>query len=235
VALNSPWYSSGTFWAGVGAVAAVLAVIVTIVLWRVGSPRRRLELRILTITPLLSRHGRGPELSIWAEGAVVSDPYVVIVRLRNRSRRDIRSSDFDQGKFLVLDFQAPIVALEVDGGARLALDSVRWQSDTAQVGPALIGGRQDIRLTVITDGEPAICWESPLVGVDIESSRRDPVFRLVGALALAGSGGLLTGIVIALYGYGHRPFPGYLQPGFVALVTALFLLSLIVMLRAPRG
>jgi hypothetical protein len=53
---DGSWYASGAFWGAIGAVAAIAAVVVSLLVWVIGPPRRRLSVRTLTTVPLLSRH-----------------------------------------------------------------------------------------------------------------------------------------------------------------------------------
>lgn len=177
---SGPLYSSGTFWAATGAIAAFAALAVSVILWRVGAPRRVLRLTVPVVASLRSSHwARSPgKLEISMDDETVHNPYVVTMNLRNRSRRQIRSDDFDQGRPLLIRFGKPLIAVSADGSARTALDSITYGYSEVSIGPVLIGGGEDIELTLLTDGYPEIDWQNPIVGVRIKDRIKvsDPFF-----------------------------------------------------------
>ena len=56
VLASGAFYTSGTFWGGAGAAVALVAIVVSVILWRFGGPRRRLTYSMPVATPLLSSH-----------------------------------------------------------------------------------------------------------------------------------------------------------------------------------
>lgn len=151
-------------------------------------------------------------------GKQVDKPYVAEIILHNESRRDIRSADFDQGKPLVLEFDAPVIAVSVGGNADIPLDVVVIQSTTVRIGPVLLAGGRKVRLTLVTDGEPRINWQTPLIGVKIESSTRENFSLLFAGLGIAAAGG-------ALFSFGFVVDPSMDEP--VPLNGTLHWLSIV--------
>lgn len=170
---SEPFYASGTFWAGAGVVVALVAIVITVVLWRLGPPRRVLAYSVLGSTPLLSGDLWPGIHRAWfqvlMDGKPLADPYVTLLRVENHSRRDIRSSDFDQGKPLVFNLGAKF-EYATDAGSTIDYKQTLKATDTAiTVGPALIRGRQSLHMSIITEGRPSItCLNPPLVGVTVK-------------------------------------------------------------------
>jgi hypothetical protein len=225
---SGPWYESGTFWGGAGAVAAFAAIVVSVVLWRLGAPSRVLTYDTPVATPLISDqwHGIPGELQVTLDERPIGEPYLVVLRIDNKSRRDIRSSDFDQGRPLVADFGVPLIGASWDGTATIALESVRPGEAEISVGPALIPGGQGLRLILITDGEPMLIWQSPLVGVKVrEQSPADINWRgnsiVIGTMA---STLLFAFGAFAVFG---SPAKGSFATGVVMLVLSVVLLIII--------
>jgi hypothetical protein len=179
----TPWYSSATFWTGAGAAIALLALLVSVVLWFVGSPRRLLVYGLTSDTPLpssdaRSRVGTEPDLQITLSGQALSDPHVASIVVASRSRSDIRSTDFDEGKPLIFDLGAPILKL-LDcntGGQAMPQIRVAVDGNKVGIGPSLIHRRQVISLDLLIDG-PAVlnCGSPSLADVTIRDGTKDNV------------------------------------------------------------
>src|ERR1022692_2874095 len=166
------WYLSGTFWAAAGVVVAVLAAVAVVwVTLTVGFPRRRLYFGLRAAAPLLAAPaGIRSDLELRHRGTALADPRVVTVELVSRGRRDIPSEAFDSGQPLVLDVGAPIVeVLQVTSGPGI-LPAPRITPDGAalNIGPSLIGRRQEITINVLTDGgQPSLACHSALIDVQV--------------------------------------------------------------------
>src|SRR5690349_8100729 len=101
----SHWYTSGTFWAAAGFFAVVLFGVLTVfITYVVGTVRRQITYRLTSNVPLLrqAQSVTRADIQVRLRGMELQNPRVVSVNLTARGRRDIRSSDFDQGKPLVL-------------------------------------------------------------------------------------------------------------------------------------
>jgi hypothetical protein len=188
------FYTSGTFWAGAGALAAFVgAVAVVWVTFVVGLPRRRLYYGIRSAAPLLTappgmrsdlelRHRAAP-LAGAADGdpgpggwQVLADPRVLTIDLVSRGRRDIPSDAYDGGQPLRLDVGARIVRVlrTASSPAAEAAPPVAAGGTSLEIGPGLIRRRQEITLTVLTDGgEPALTCRSPLIDVQVRPRTQD--------------------------------------------------------------
>jgi hypothetical protein len=164
-AVATHWYASGMFWTVGGAVLALVAIIATIVLWLVGTPRGVLEYSLPVIAPLLSQdhNVHGVTVSLGG-GGPLHDPHVVSFEVASRSRRDIRSADFDQQRPLVFDLGTNIVTTrKIDANGIVG----KVGDHTITIGPALIRRRQKLTVDLLTDGVPAVTIDSPIADVTI--------------------------------------------------------------------
>jgi hypothetical protein len=121
--------------------------------------------------------------------------------VQNRSRRDIRSNDFDQGKPLRFDLGAKLSFASVDTTTTtIDYDSTLGNTETViTFGPALIGRGQTLRMTIITEGPPHIsCPNPPLIGVTIKDHEPD-IPLMFGTIFLIMTGISLTGSVTGLF------------------------------------
>jgi hypothetical protein len=169
----SPVYDSLLFWAIVPVGVAVVGIVVPVFLWRVGPPRRLVTYSVLGTTPLLSgahwRVLRHAQLQVVMDGSPLTDPYVWFLRVENHSRRDIRSSDFDQEKPLLFDLGANI-AFAADAGSTIDYEpTLETAESSISVGPMLMPGGKSLQITIITERRPAVtCPNPPLVGVTVK-------------------------------------------------------------------
>ncbi len=174
------WYASGTFWAAAGFVAVVLfGALTVLVTYVVGTPRRQLTYCIISDVSLLAW---APDtareiVQVRFRDQPVQFPRVLSVNLTARGRRDIRSSDFDQGKPLALDVGVRIVGVlakkELPGG---------FTGSTFQIGPTLIRKRQSSNFTFLVDGEGGkLTCVSPLIDVVVREQVPSEMARRVAA------------------------------------------------------
>ena len=152
---SGSFHLSGNFWAPL---AVVVAVLVPVIIWRLGTPSRLLLYSLVSDTALLTSHARartaGAELQIILGGQELTDPHFVALRIESRSRADVRPEDFTAGRALMFELAAPILkVLDADTGGE-AMPEVPTGADGTRVtiGPALINRRQVITLGLLTDG-----------------------------------------------------------------------------------
>jgi hypothetical protein len=167
VLASGHWYSSAFFLGIVGIAVGVAATLVSLVLWRIGGPRKRLYYGLISDTALLgSDLPELPEthLEVTLRGQPVREPHVLGVWFQNWSRSDIRSADFDRGKPLVIDVGASI--LDLLAPERLRRDSpqvtLTIDGTKVEISPALIRARQLIRIDLLTEGPPTLGCSSPI-------------------------------------------------------------------------
>ena len=99
----------------------------------------------------------------------IKSPYLTDLWVENRSRRDIRSSDFDQGKPLRFELGAKIRYVSVARNSTIDYQSAWVDTETAiTLAPVLIRGGQRMRVTIVTDGAAHVtCPHPPLAGVTV--------------------------------------------------------------------
>ncbi|MGW9196581.1 hypothetical protein [Micromonospora chersina] len=119
-------------------------------------PRRRLSIRLLKPARLLGRAGgEVRDLEVSHRGRVLEDPYVVTVIMRNTGRHAIGSSQFDQGRPIQIDLDAPIEAL-LGPASGQATSSVAVDDRVILFGPDLIRRKQEIQIQVLTSRAPVL-------------------------------------------------------------------------------
>jgi hypothetical protein len=189
----SPWYTSGTLWAAVAAVAAVLAVIAAVVVpFMVTFPKRRLMYGMPLSAPMLvAPQGVRGELELRHRGVPLQKTHVVELKLVNRGRRDIPSSDFDNGTPITLDTSARIIELlqTTSEPSTIPAPAVVVDGSALKIGPGLIGRGQRITYTVLVDGEPELKYQGTLQDVQVrqlsdDERASDASNRLVGSVVL---------------------------------------------------
>lgn len=185
------WYTSSTFLTIAGIVAVVvMGVLGAFVAWRVGAPRKILVYSMPSPTCLVSSESLGPsraDIQVAYQGAELADPYVATLRLDSRSRRDIRSADFDSGKPLVFDLGAEIMAVVGATPAGPIAQALTITGGTVRLAPLLIRRGTVLRISLLTDGEPQLTCQSPLADVKVEEGKEPvSVFVRASLLDLAG-------------------------------------------------
>lgn len=239
---SGPWYDSGTLWAAASALMGLLGAIAVLVTWLIGTPRRILICNIPASTSLLTApsHRLGlatSGLEVTYRGKALSDPYLVVLKVESRSRRDIRSRDFDQGKPLIFDIGAPIRAVVGGWGAIGSRIEEVLKIDGSQIKlePVLIRRGKVLHLNLLAEGSPNLSFQSPLIDVTVKQGDPDAVpYR---ALVMG-----WLGVVYATFGLGvfiaalnARPkYPSktsYIAIGaFAGLVFGLGLVALLLAL-----
>ena len=156
---SSPFYESGTFWAGAGTIVGLVSLVAIVwVTWRVANPKRRLWYSMPTVTPLVRRRkGLTRELKITYGDDQLESPYSVNIQIISRGRLDIPRSAFDGEQPLQLDVGAVIVeVLNVATSPNRPIPPVRIDDSRLFVGPALIGRREKIEISLLVDGDPQL-------------------------------------------------------------------------------
>ena len=121
---SGPFYTSLFFWTVASPIICLiiglLTVFVTLGTWRFGPPRPLLIYNMPVATSLLTMDApsfghASSDLKIVYCGHVLTNPYVVRLRVDSQRRKDISSLDFDQEQPVVFDLGAPIHAIASGG------------------------------------------------------------------------------------------------------------------------
>jgi hypothetical protein len=162
------------------------------------------------------------------------------LRVDNRSRRDIRSADFDQDKPLVFDLGADIVMVGDPGPATFPPETLQADGTKIRFGPTLIPGGASLRCTLITEGAPHLTCQSPLVNVKLREQGPDmlrPLWAFVPLILTGVGAALIASGVYSLFGHA-KEIPdiarGVLLLGLAVIILAVA--SFLVMWRVvlPR-
>jgi hypothetical protein len=193
---NGPWYASGLFWGVAGAAIGLAALAAALIIWRVGAPPRLLIYSLPISTSLLTTHsqdfGLGKVgLEVTYLGQVLSNPYVVVLSVDSRSRKDIGSADFDQGLPLVFRLGVPIRGV-LDSQVNIDSNAFEVDDDTVRLKPVLIRRGPVLQLTILTDGPPHLTCQNNLIDVKVREQSPEEL----GEISLGGS--LLLAPVIAV-------------------------------------
>jgi Pentapeptide repeats (8 copies) len=201
--LADQWYSSGTFWTAAGTVAIIITAVGTMcVAWRLANPIRRLKYG-MSVAPLLQRTSNeiSSSLKITWNDKEVKHPHVLELSLISRGRQDIDRGDFD-GQPLPFKVGAVILAVlqTYSSPGTFSNKDVEIQGDTLEVGPSLIGRRQAIKFTLLTDGEPTLSTPATaLRNVQLEPSAEPSRHHLpVTAKFAAGVAATLAAVALIL-------------------------------------
>jgi hypothetical protein len=174
VIASGHWYTSSAFWGPASGVMAVIVVGV-ISVWvalRIANPKKRLEYKV-SGTPLLATQSLGSvepgSVTVAYQGMPVTNPWVVTLDVWSVGRRDIRSSDFDDGRSLRFDLGAEIKAT-LDTTTRFGALTAGYPG-WVELSPCLIRRGHVLTVVALTDGPPTLTYRNPLVDIEIRQAR----------------------------------------------------------------
>ncbi|MGP0022302.1 MAG: hypothetical protein ACLPKE_02905 [Streptosporangiaceae bacterium] len=101
------------------------------------------------------------------------------IRVKSRSRRDIRTTDFENGDPLRFSLGSPVLrTLDTDtGGEAMPQVPIDTEGSAVLVGPGLIKKGQVISIDLLTDGPVTLTCPSPALA-DVTVRRQDEAERL---------------------------------------------------------
>jgi hypothetical protein len=175
--IASAWYTVANLSAA-GVVVALLAAVSTAwVAYSAGFPKRQLLYAMPVVASMLNApEGVRNNLELRHRGVLLTEPYVLEILLFSRGRKDIPSSAFDRDEPVRLDVGVRIVeVLKISSDQKsLAPPRVNVDGTSLSVGPDLIGKRQKIAFTLLTDGgQPVLTCQSSLVDVSVRQRNPD--------------------------------------------------------------
>jgi hypothetical protein len=181
-AAADPWYSSAIFWAIVAGVATVVGTVGTWVTLFVTTPRRRLIFGIRAAAPIMTApEALRSELEVFDRGVKLDQPRFVEIELVGRGRRDIRRSDFGRQPIELTVGGRIVRVLTVNSNESARRPpAVRVSDDgtALHVGPGVIGRRQHIVISLLTDGpKPTLSCQASFADVDVRPARGNEIFR----------------------------------------------------------
>jgi hypothetical protein len=189
LAAGEAWLTSPTTLNVVTALGTMLAGIGAVWVLLLAGPRYRLRYGPLKSEP----HGDGS--------------WKVLIYLSSRGRRDITRQAFDQDEPVAIDIGVPIRELSDAWSSRKTLRMVSHRTEGTRllVGPGLIGRRQDLCFTAMTDAKPKRpACKASLIDVRIRRQLLTPgqrgTFIFFGAFSLGAFGYILVNAVLSLHG-----------------------------------
>lgn len=190
-------------WSVVGGVVGSLALIGVVFQLRsyfLDHPKRQLEYTVTSRR--LVESAPQAKLEVRVSGIEVPDPHLVEFRLRSNSRADIPTSAFDNGNAIKVRVEpGGAFPLDLSGEIRATGGASRgWESAEFQIKPQRIGKGSVLALDFISNGEPGVRVDSPLIDVPIvDATRRSKtVWTTVSSFATIGLASLLPIVLVAL-------------------------------------
>jgi hypothetical protein len=228
---SGAWYASAITIGWVTIAVTLIVGVPTLLVWWSGI-RKRLLVYTVEWTSLLLKdelESSGvDDIEIILRGQSVDNPHLVTLAIASRSRKDIRTEDFDSGKSLLFHLGVPIVAAKsvvfkdqstLALGEDIAHPGLHGTpSKTIQIKPCLVRKGPWCQLHLLTTGPPDVKYESPIANVTVR--RGSPatsklIYVAIGALAgCLLFEGEIEGEIIA------NPHPGWLEV-VIAIVLLL--------------
>ena len=194
---SPPW---ATLWTAAGAIIAVIATAVTIILWWLSNRRRVLLYSTPVVTSLLSAHATDMaegDIHVMFKGQPLTDPHLVTLRVESRSRKDIANRDFNADKPLVIQLGTSFAA-PVSESTKVLVDKLGIENSDISIGPCLIRKGLVVLLQFVTEGPPKTLDKNPLIDINVRADNEGKYWR---QLRLEFLRTLLsaTGLLICLY------------------------------------
>jgi len=159
-------------WSIGGSLAAVLAVVTSVLIYRRQFPKRRLTYSI-SWSPLLNRthdEFNDEKLEIRYGGRPMLAPYIGLVEVFSNSRADIPTDSFDSRAPVVFDFSTEIVSASIPDPQDL-----HWLASGSQllIPAQLIRQKAGFFATVVVEGAPTtVKTTSSLIDIPVISYNR---------------------------------------------------------------
>jgi hypothetical protein len=210
-------------WTTIGAVAAVVAIPITV--WSVLSVRMRayalghLDFELVSgtqlVVPVPSRFSQ--KLQVLVDGETIDDPHLLLFRVVNTSRVNIGPTEFgDQPYVIRLDREVRSADIVEYSNDQMQAE-VQFDGDKVRLLPTLLREREWIAIAIVTVGRPCVLsvdLRTPEIAMPMEFRLVRPAYlRYYVAVPLALVGSMLVGILVAVRG--KWPF----SPGFAWSLT----------------
>lgn len=139
-------------WQFIGAVLGLLAIAVTVLIFRWQRSRKALTFEVVTFSPLLTvASDVKDKLQITFEGKPVTNLRLLVLRLYNSGNVPIPAMDYERRIELVFDEKAEIIDAAV---IETAPDNIRatidFKSDRVGVDPVLLNPKESMTLRILT-------------------------------------------------------------------------------------
>jgi len=148
------WFDANAGWIGfAGLVVGVLGVLTGFIFYWLSRRPKRFGWQLMDQTPILTADSKGLPLKIiYAGEHEVSKPNLVVVRLGNRGKVEIRSDDYD-GPVKVSFIKSHLIGSVLIDGLNLDLKTELSQGgNTVEFTPPLLNKGEWMELQLVTDG-----------------------------------------------------------------------------------
>lgn len=154
-------------WQFIGVIFAVLAIFITLVLYRRQRSRKALSYEIVSRTPLLSiREEVKKKLQILFNGNPVQQVHLILVKIINSGNIPILETDFERPIRLIFGHEAQILTTEVVQTRPHSLHvSVKIEDKNVMILPTLLNQGDEIELKMLVSKFNAIEVDGRIVGV----------------------------------------------------------------------
>ncbi|MFF1732013.1 hypothetical protein [Streptomyces sp. NPDC058247] len=195
LAADDPWYQTELF---VGIAAALIGAAATFGVVYLQIRRLRVRWEETGNTALLSTNDSS--ITVTHSGAVLSNPRVVEVTLKNPNRRDILDNHYLNGQSLVFDLGAPIVGLlsrESTPATRVPTAAV-VNGTQLEIGPGALSAGQICTYKLLVDGQKkdVKLLLEPFTGAKLKDGLVPPLLRNQQFLLQIGT--TLVSLIVAL-------------------------------------
>jgi hypothetical protein len=219
-------------WQFVGAVLALLAVFISIVIYFKERRRKQVSYVILSIDPLLGWGAAAfkGELQLTYDGKLVDSPYLVSIRIFNSGNVPIPSSDYERPISVGFGSSARILKAEVVETVPKNLNATislakEPTGERLVLSPSLLNSGDSIDLRMLIAEYNQVCVDGRLVGVKeikitTEKDDLSPIFVMVlgGIFVWIG----IIGSIVMSVGHSWWPFVvAFLVVGFVVMSISI--------------
>jgi len=183
-------------WQFVGIILAIIAIIVTIILFLVQRKKKALEYEIISQTPILSTAEEiAGQLQILFGGEPVQGVYLFVIKLLNAGNVPIVSSDYERQVRLNFGEDARVLTAEVSDVEPTGLEiEITIQDSFILLNPVLLNSGDVIVVkALVSNYKDQFTVDGRIVGVKSITPQKDTsdkwglIFMFVGTILLIGS------------------------------------------------
>lgn len=160
-----------------GLAGIVLPIAAAFVVYRLQNPRRQLRwsLHSESLTPK-GHPGIEDRLSLSVDGAVITDPHIVLLNIWSTGKLDIRSDAFDQRKPLTFNFDLARVGEHYETNVEgVDDDALVMSGNQVQLHPTLLRRGFSATVRLFTAGSPSVSATNPIADVELVEVPVSPV------------------------------------------------------------
>jgi hypothetical protein len=207
-------------WQFIGAIVAIVALVITILIYLRQRARRAIAFKVVTKTPLISVHDTTQgKVEVLFNGKPVSNVMLLIFELFNDGNLPILPTDFVSPVTFSFGETTKILDVQIlETRPKGIAPSIGVQSNVLELKPLLLNMHDLIRLKVLLSGfENEISVEGRIIGVDEIACRESETTRFPLGLAVF----LVIGLTVLTYAISILVFRDLVQAQRMAMIMAL--------------